>query len=103
MRLDKAFFSRAIVQTLEELDLWYLLKVPAHGWLRDHHGPWRLSAKGEAIFPGHELWITSGTLWDGRLLSVQTRRPLEGPDTLALDTYETGLVELCSASDKSTK
>src|SRR5690606_7551776 len=91
VRLDKGFFSKDMVRTLEELGVRYLLKVPAHGWLRDHQGPWRRSAKGEAIFPGHELWTTSGSLWGARLLSVQTRRPLAGADTLALNTYETGL------------
>jgi len=91
VRLDKGFFSRSMVRTLEELGVGYFLKVPAHGWLRSHQGLWRQSSKGEAIFPGYELWTTSGSLWGARLLSIQTRKPLEAPDTLALDTYETGL------------
>jgi hypothetical protein len=91
VRLDKGFFSRSMVETLRALDVKFLLKIPAHGWLRDHQGAWRRSAKGERIFPGHELWTTSGSLWGVRLLSLQTRRPLEGEDTLDLDTYEVPL------------
>ena len=91
VRLDKGFFSRSMVRTLEDLGVHYLLKIPAHGWLADHQAPWRRSAKGEDVFPGHELWTTSGTLWGARLLSIQTRKPLEADGTLALDTYETPL------------
>lgn len=91
VRLDKGFFSRSMVRTLQALDVRFLLKIPAHRWLRDHQAPWRRSAKGDDIFPGHELWTTSGSLWDVRLLSIQTRRPLQGEDTLELDTYEAGL------------
>ena len=91
VRLDKGFFSKSMVRTLEELGVHYLLKIPAHAWLQDHQAPWRHSAKGEDIFPGHELWTTSGTLWGARLLSIQTRRPLQAEGTLALDTYETPL------------
>lgn len=91
VRLDKGFFSRSIVRTLQSLDVHFLLKIPAHPWLRDHQAPWRRSTKGEHIFPGHELWTTSGTLWDARLLSIQTRRPLQGDGILDLDTYEVPL------------
>jgi len=83
VRLDKGFFSRSMVRALEDLGVRYLLKIPAHAWLRDHQGPWRRSAKSDKVFPSHELWTTSGTLWDARLLSIQTRKPL--------DTYETPL------------
>jgi len=91
VRLDKGFFSESMVQTLEGLKVHYLLKIPAHAWLQDHQAPWRRSAKGEAIFPGLELWTTSGTLWGARLLSLQARRPLQGEDLLKLDTYEVPL------------
>ena len=91
VRLDKGFFSKSMARTLEELEVQYLLKIPAHAWLQDHQGPWRRSAKGEDVFPGHELWTTSGILWGARLLSIQTRRPLQAEGTLALDTYETPL------------
>lgn len=88
VRLDKGFFSRAIVDKLLSLNVDFLLKVPAHRWLRDHQRPWRRSAKGEQVFPGQELWTTSGTLWGVRLLSLQARRPLQDEGTLDLDTYE---------------
>ena len=91
VRLDKGFFSRSMVDTLEALDVAFLLKIPAHRWLADHQRPWRRSAKGEAVFGGSELWTTTGELWGVRLLSLQTRRPLEGDDVLALDTYEVPL------------
>ncbi len=80
VRLDKGFFSRSIVETLQSLGVHFLLKIPAHSWLRDHQAPWRRS-----------LWTTSGTLWDARLLSIQTRRPLQGDGVLNLDTYEVPL------------
>ena len=91
VRLDKGFFSRSMVEKLQTLDVRFLLKIPAHRWLRDLQDPWRRSAKGPDIFPGHELWTTSGTLWDARLLSIQTRRPLQGEGILGLDTYEVPL------------
>ena len=89
VRLDKGFFSRSMVRTLDNLDVRFLLKVPAHQWLANHQQPWRHSRKGKHIVPGHELWTTSGRMWGVRLLSLQTRRPLAGDDnTLELDTYE---------------
>ena len=91
VRLDKGFFSRSMVRTLEDLNVFFLLKIPAHRWLQDHQRPWRRSRKSEHVFPGQELWTTSGSLWGVRLLSLQTRRALEGDDTLALDTYEVPL------------
>ena len=39
VRLDKGFFSRRMVRTLERLGVSYLLKVPRHSWLRDRQGP----------------------------------------------------------------
>jgi len=91
VRLDKGFFSKSMVRALEKLEVHYLLKLPAHAWLQDHQAPWRRSAKGEAIFPGLEVWTTSGTLWGARLLSIQTRRPLQGEGLLNLDTFEVPL------------
>jgi hypothetical protein len=89
VRLDKGFFSRSVVDTLFELDVHFLLKIPNHGWLRDHQRPWRRSERGEGIFPGAETWTATGSLWGGRLLSLQARRPLPAEETLELDTYET--------------
>jgi len=91
VRLDKGFFSRSMVETLVALGVGFLLKIPAYGWLRDHQQTWRRSAKGEDIFGGDELWTTSGSLWGVRLLSLETRRPLEEEGTLELDTYEVPL------------
>ena len=90
VRLDKGFFSQKMVRTLEELDVSFLLKVPRHGWLSGCRGPWRHSRKGEAIFPGEELWTATGSLWGVRLLTIQTRKPAETEGMLELDTYEVG-------------
>lgn len=88
VRLDKGFFSRRMVRTLEGLGVSFLLKVPHHAWLSRHRGSWRFSAKGEAVSPGEDLWTASGELWSARLLTVQTTRPLESDGALVLDTYE---------------
>lgn len=90
VRLDKGFFSRAMVETLRALEVSFLLKVPAHSWLRDHHhGPWRRSERGEGMSCNGEPWTASGELWDVRLLSLEIRRPLhEADDVLPLDTYQ---------------
>lgn len=89
VRLDKGFFSKAIVEILQALDVGFLLKIPSHGWLADHQGSWRRSKRGEGIFEGATTWTTTGRLWGARLLSIQGRRPLaEADGTLGLDTYE---------------
>ena len=88
VRLDKGFFSRRMVRALEGLGVSFLLKVPRHRWLSRHRGPWRFSARGEAVFPGRDVWTASGELWGARLLTVQTTRPLESDGALVLDTYE---------------
>ena len=90
VRLDKGFFSRSMVEALEELEVRFVLKIPAHGWLRNHHnGPWRPSKRGEGISPKGKAWTASGELWAVRLLSLEIRRPVEPEEgSLALDTYE---------------
>ena len=89
VRLDKGFFSRNMVRTLERMGVSFLLKVPRHGWLSGFRGDWRCSARGDAVFPGERLWTATGTLWRARLLTVQTtRRPVEDDGMLALDDYE---------------
>ena len=89
VRLDEGFFSQRMAQTLEELGVSFLLKVPRHGWLSGCRGPWCHSKKGEAIFPGEELWSATGSLWGARLLTIQTRKPVETEEgRLELDTYD---------------
>ncbi len=88
VRLDKGFFSRKMVRTLEALGVSFLLKVPRHGWLDSHRGPWRYSAKAEAVFPGEDLWTATGKLWGARLLTVQTTQPAEEDGELDLGDYE---------------
>jgi len=76
VRLDKGFFSRRMVRTLERLSVFFLLKVPRHRWLDARRGHWRFSAKGGAVFPGEDMWTATGKLWGARLLTVQTARPI---------------------------
>ena len=77
----QGLFSQKMARTLEELGVSFLLKVPRHGWLNSCRGPWRHSEKGEAIFPGEELWSATGSLWGARLLTIQTRKPKRIEDT----------------------
>ena len=90
VRLDKGFFARRVVRTLQDLGVSYLLKVPNHQVVRRQLGPWRRSVRAGGIFEGaHSVWTASGTLWGGRLLSLEGRRPLaEAEGTLPLDTHE---------------
>ena len=88
VRLDKGFLSRRMVRTLDGLGVFFLLKVPRHGWLRGCRGRWRLSARGEAIFPGEDLWTATGRLWGARLLTVRTTRPRDGDGELDLGDHE---------------
>ena len=50
-------------------------------------GPWHHSEKGGAIFPGKEPWTATGSLRGARLLTIQTRKPVETEEgRLELDT-----------------
>ena len=93
VRLDKGFISREMVETLQQLDVFFLLKVPRYPWLEGFRKQWHHSKKGKEIFPeGEQLWSATGSLWGARLLTIQTRKPLRtGEGTLDLDTYEVGL------------
>lgn len=83
VRLDKGFFSRAMVHALQELGVFFLLKVPDYKWVRRRLGARRQSEKDPLI------WTASGMLYDARLLSCEWRRPLATEQgTLRLDTYE---------------
>jgi hypothetical protein len=87
IRLDKGFFSKEMVETLEALDVTYVLKVPNWAWVRARLRPFRRSAK--RIASSETLWTAGGTLYGARLLSLQSRRPLRAASgELALETYE---------------
>jgi hypothetical protein len=90
VRLDKGFFAKDVVRCLQRLEVSYLLKVPNHGVVRDQLRSWRRSTRAEGIFEdATSVWTSSGTLWGGRLLSLEGRRPLaEADGTLELDTHE---------------
>ena len=93
VRLDKGFISKEMAETLQELGVLFLLKVPRYRWLEGSRKQWHHSKKGEEIFSeGEELWSATGSLWGARLLTIQTRKPLGTEEgTLDLDTYEVGL------------
>ena len=93
VRLDKGFISKEMVETLQELDVFFLLKVPRYPWLEGVRKQWHHSTKGEDIFPeGEELWSATGSLWGARLLTIQTRKHAETREgMLDLDTYEVEL------------
>jgi hypothetical protein len=76
VRLDKGFFSRATVECLERLGVGYLLKVRDHDWVRRELASWRRSRKSQEITrdPAVWIWSSSGTLYGGRLLSLEWRR-----------------------------
>ena len=90
VRLDKGFYAQAMVKTLEALEVFYVLKIPNQGFVRDALGTWRLSVRGHGIFPRAEtVYSAAGRLWGARLLSLQGRRPLAQTEgTFALDTHE---------------
>lgn len=74
VRLDKGFFSKAMVETLQHLEVEYVLKVPAYKWVRALLGPLRQSKKDE------RLWTGSASLYGARLLGVEQRRELKSED-----------------------
>jgi len=90
VRLDKGFFSKELPRRLDRLGVHFFLKVPNHGWLRDHRGPWRLNGRAQGAFSeAEEVYSAAGELWGFRLVGLQGRRPLKAEEgTLELDTYE---------------
>jgi hypothetical protein len=80
LRLDKGFFSKALVEALEELRVSYYLKVPDWKWVRSELGSARPSKKDS------KLWSRSGTLYGARLLSVERRR--RRVDALGIESFE---------------
>ncbi|HEX7117657.1 MAG TPA: transposase [Longimicrobiales bacterium] len=81
LRLDKGFFSKEMVTTLEELGVAYYLKVTNWEWVRAALGPARRSSKDP------DLWTRSGTLYGARLLSIERRKSIT--DDLGLESWET--------------
>lgn len=80
LRLDKGFFSKAMVLALEELGVSYFLKVPDWKWVRSALGPAMRSRKDRKLFS------RSGTLYGARLLSVERRR--RSVDALGIESFE---------------
>lgn len=72
IRLDKGFFSREMVETLEALGVRYVLKVPDQKWVRSRLSAFRRSTKDPS------LWTASGELYGARLLTVEQRREIAG-------------------------
>src|SRR5690625_4984585 len=78
LRLDKGFFSRSMVATLEDLGVRYVLKVPSYRWVRQRLSHYRRSALHRS--KKDSLWTATGSLYGARLLSVERCRPLEERD-----------------------
>lgn len=78
LRLDKGFFSKSMVETLEALGVKYVLKVPSYRWVRKRLGHYRRSALHRST--KDSLWTASGSLYGARLLSVERCRPLGARD-----------------------
>jgi hypothetical protein len=84
VRLDKGFFSKEMVRTLQRLGVDYVLKVPAYPALRTRLGALRRSTKDA------RLWTGATTLYGARLLAVEQRRELKAKD----GELELGAVEV---------
>jgi hypothetical protein len=85
VRLDKGFFSAAMVKALEALGVRYVLKVPEQRWALNLLSSWRNSEKDPRI------WTASGALYGARLLACEWRTPTrvrneDGP-MLPLETH----------------
>jgi hypothetical protein len=81
VRLDKGFFSEAMVALLQRLRVDFVLKVPDHAYVRRALGAWRASEKADGY------WTATGTLHGAALRSVE-HRTLDAlvPDALGLET-----------------
>lgn len=84
LRMDKGFFSKEMVLTLQRLEVDYVLKVPAYKPYRRLLGALRQSKKDP------RLWTGSAALYGARLLAVEQRRELKAED----GELELGAVEL---------
>jgi len=84
LRMDKGFFSKEMVLTLQRLNVDYVLKVPAYKPFRRLLGSLRPSKKDK------RLWTGSASLYGARLLAVEQRRELKTED----GELELGAVEL---------
>lgn len=71
LRLDKGFFSKEMVRTLQRLEVDFVLKVPAYKPFRRLLGALRQSNRDE------RLWTGSAALYGARLLAVEQRRDLD--------------------------
>jgi hypothetical protein len=84
LRMDKGFFSKEMVRTLQRLEVDYVLKVPAYKPFRRLLGPLRQSKKDK------RLWTGAASLYGARLLAVEQRRELKREE----GELELGAVEL---------
>lgn len=83
LRMDKGFYSKEMVQTLEGLGVGYVLKLSAWKWVKSHLSTYRRSEKDE------RLWTASGTLHGARLLSVEQRRDVKKKEgELEIEAWE---------------
>lgn len=82
VRLDKGFFSRAMVEALDRLDVKYVLKIANYRWMSAHLSPYQRLAEDP------RLWTASASYCGARLLSVQERAEVRREGELETADYE---------------
>jgi hypothetical protein len=83
VRLDRGFFSKEMIEALQEMEVRFFLKTPRHSWIRNAAGPWRASKKDEG------LWTATGELYGVRLLACEWRVSVaDAEGQLPLDSYK---------------
>jgi len=91
VRLDKGFHAKRVVRALQELEVRYLLKMPAGTHVQGALGTWRESRRARGIFEEAETVHTnSGRLWGDRLLALKGIRRVntEAEGGMDLETVE---------------
>jgi hypothetical protein len=94
VRLDKGFHAKKIVRALQELDVRYILKLPAGSHVVEALGSWRESSRAEGIFEEAEtVYTNSGRLWGDRLLALKGVRAVNTADEGGMDLETTEVVQ----------
>lgn len=82
VRLDKGFFSRAMVEALDRLEVKYVLKMANYRWVKFRQSPFQRLEK----YPS--LWTASAEVYGARLLTVQERTEIHREGELETGDYE---------------
>ena len=63
VRFDKGLISREMVETLQELDVFFLLEVPRYHWLEELATSGTTPAKAKTSLQRDEFWSGTGSIW----------------------------------------